>query len=135
MQATLWAVLLAGVGLAALVDRHINSSGAAQLGPELVNGPLHFRLPANWKLGRRLDPSMVIRAVDMVGQQGPLPRRALSIYRQRLARQMGPDEYLLRRGLLDEIFGTPQPDVRTESATVAGQPALVLQGEGEITTD
>jgi hypothetical protein len=135
MQATLWGVLIAGVGLAELVDRHINSSGVSQLGPELTAGPLHFRLPLNWVYGRRLDPTMIVRAVEVPGPQTTVTRRVISVYRQLLARRMTPDDYLLRRGLLEEIFGSNQPPVQTGAATMGGQPALMLQGEEEIQSD
>jgi hypothetical protein len=134
MQATLWCVLAAGFGLAALVDRHVGSRSLISLGPESINGPLHYRLPANWIVVRSREPTLLGRALDPAGRVGLIAHRTLSVYRQRLGRPMTPQDYLLAVGILDEVFGSADAAQPIGQTPMAGQPALVMQGQAEVQT-
>lgn len=135
MQAILWALLLAVVGLAALVDRQVGSVARPNFGPELVNGSLHFRLPSGWvvALHSRVSPLVVALAVEGRSPAPGVPPRTIAVYRQRVARLMSAEQYLERTGLLEDIFG--DGNEQAEPARLAGWPALRVVGQTVTETD
>ena len=128
MQIVLFVVLIGAVGLAALVDRQLGGVGLMQLGPPQSSGPLHFRLPAGWVIVTQIDGDPRVAAVAAT----PDGHRKIIVYRQRLRQLMPPGDYLDQVGLLSEIFGD-QPPVAVDT-TLAGQPAIRLEAELQITT-
>ena len=128
MQIVLFIVLLGAVGLAALVDRHLGGIGQMQLGPPQTSGPLHFRLPASWVIVTQIDGDPRVAAVATT----PDGHRKIRVYREHLRQLMSPGDYLDQVGLLSEIFGDQPPEA--VDTTLAGQPAIRLEAELQITT-
>jgi hypothetical protein len=134
MQIFLFIVLLAAVGLAALVDRQRNAGTLITLGSVQTSGPVHIRFPANWltQSSSAADPRVAAVAREVTPPNQPLDGRTLILYRQRLRQIMSPGDYLDRVSLLGDVFGE-QPPEATE-ATLAGQPAIELEGMVQITS-
>jgi len=128
MQIVLFIVLLGAVGLAALVDRHLGGVGQMQLGPPQTSGPLHFRLPASWIVVREINGDARIAAIATT----PDSHRKFTFYREGLQQIISPGDYLDQSGLLSEIFGDQPPEA--VDTTLAGQPAIRLEAELQITT-
>lgn len=134
MQAILWLVLLATIGLAALVDQHITGGATTTLGPERSSGPLHYRLPAKWDLSvhPQFHPLAKVMALDPDTERGGAPTRAIIIYHQQIRNLTSPDDYLQASGVMEELFGDVEP--QTSPAVLAGNPALLLQAESQLQT-
>src|ERR1700691_1085686 len=96
MQAILWGVLLAVVGLRALVDHEIGSIGRPLLGPEQTHGTLHYRLPAHWLVSVRArpNPMIVVLAAETRPNATSVAPTVIAIYRHRVARMMTVGEYM-----------------------------------------
>jgi hypothetical protein len=135
MQVCMFLVLLAVVGLAALVDRWIGNIGRLSLGPEQSSGPLRFCLPANWPVtpASELDAPVVALAQDLAHLTPAGPRRALKVCRQPVPRTLTPIEYLQNSGMLSDIYGEgDKSDLSVDNATLAGVPAVRIFGEVEF---
>ncbi|HUB25939.1 MAG TPA: hypothetical protein VL992_10965, partial [Tepidisphaeraceae bacterium] len=132
MQVCMFLVLLAVIGLAALVDRWIAGVGRLAMGPEQTSGPLRFSLPANWAITPRSDlDAPIIALAEETAQLTPSgPRRSLKVCRQLLRRMMAPIEYLQNSGLLSDVYGEgDKSDLTVDNSTLAGVPAVRIFGE------
>jgi hypothetical protein len=95
MQGTLWVVLCATVGLAALVDHYRSTATALKLGPLEDFGPVSLRLPLGWAITAQDEPVLVVQAEE--GGDGRA--RILSVLRQPVRGEMSPLEFIIRSGL------------------------------------
>ncbi|MCC7352034.1 MAG: hypothetical protein IT446_15855 [Phycisphaerales bacterium] len=95
MQATLWVVLFATVGLAALVDHYRSAESALKLGPMEAFGPVSLRLPSGWAITAEGEPVLLVQAEE--GSDGRA--RILSVLRQPVRDEMTPLEFIIRSGL------------------------------------
>lgn len=95
MQITLWVVLCATVGLAALVDHYRNGALAFKLGPEEVFGPISMRLPAGWSITAEGEPVLLVQAEE--GSNGKA--RILAVLYQPVRGEMSALEFIIRSGL------------------------------------
>ncbi|MGB7159333.1 MAG: hypothetical protein WBD40_14790 [Tepidisphaeraceae bacterium] len=96
MQATMWLILGATVGLAALVNHERRRSTRVELGSAVAEGWLVVRLPKTWERAPQdRDPRVVARAVEP-DEQGL--GRTVTITRDRLTKPISPLEYLLFGG-------------------------------------
>lgn len=95
MQVTLWVVLGATVGLAALVDHYRSGASAVKLGPMEDFGPLSLRLPSGWAITSEGEPVLLVQAEE--GADGRA--RILSVLRQPVPEEMTALEFIIRSGL------------------------------------
>jgi len=95
MQVTLWIILGATVGLAALVDHYRSGAAAVKLGPQEDFGPVSLRLPEGWAITAQREPVLLVQAED--GSDGSA--RILSVLRQPVQGKMSALEFIIRSGL------------------------------------
>jgi len=127
MQGVLWIVLAGSVGLAAVVDHQLLGSRRASLGPELIVGALHIRLPVNWiasRLRSNLVDPLVLEMAEPDNAASAGGARIIRVYSQLLRRPMSPDQYLDNSGLLDDV--SRSADFRVEQTTLAGRQAVLV---------
>lgn len=133
MQAAMWVILLATVGLAALVDYDLVKAMRVPLGEAITAGPFTYRLPADWKPTGRFGKGgrSVSEPSDRDGG------RTLTVMTKH-APMMTPLEFLLRAHFISDVDLDiiSQGGGRMDSTTIDGWPALQLswtqqQQEGE----
>lgn len=95
MQITLWVVLCATVGLAALVDHFRDGAAAFKLGPEEVFGPISMRLPVGWSITSEGEGVLLVQAEE--GENGKA--RILAVLYQPVRGEMSALEFIIRSGL------------------------------------
>ncbi len=130
LQAVLCLMLAFTVALAAVVSAALDRAAGIRLGPVQEIGTLRLRLPEGWELEQPHLSSggTLIRALSVGGQS---PSRGLQIHHlavpydldcdSLLSSQVGmPEDYLVRGGEAQII--------RKYALSVAGQPALMLEG-------
>jgi hypothetical protein len=132
MQATLWLVLAATLGLAAVVNHHKRRQLYIALGQPIVRGDLTVSLPLNWQaLANDPDERVVARAVE----RGPAGGRLVSISRHPLPSLVSPLEHLIRTtatrgiGLLVSQKNSP---TRTQPILLGGWPGVMVQADAPM---
>jgi hypothetical protein len=140
MQATLWLVLGATVGLAALVNHERRRSMRVELGPPTAHGWLSVRMPRTWQPVPAAAPNgdrdgrIIARAVEPDEQ---LLGRTITITRDRVARPVSPLEFLLSSNnqilgldllLANSGRGARQQQDLVEPITVGGWPGVLVRG-------
>ena len=126
MQMTMWAILGATVGLAALVSHEKRRMLRVELGPAMVENDLSVRLPAGWQPSASTGQGslVVVEAKEPAEQSG----RVLTIFRQRTAVLLSPLEYLLQSGLLPPAYLAPR--LSAAGKLVSPDPAQVAEAPG-----
>src|SRR5687767_8503930 len=114
MQAAMWGVLGATVGLAALVNRQVRQRLFVELGNEEHHGNLIVRLPLGWTASAPADgdvedagtSTVILEAEEPGGEtvSSGATRRRLKFTRQRLPALVSPEEYLARGPVFREML-------------------------------
>lgn len=117
MQATLWVVLGATVGLAALVDHYRSGAAALKLGPMENFGPLSLRLPAGWAITAEREQVLLVQAEEGGGGSA----RILSVLLQPVREEMSALEFIIRSGL-----APPQAARVAQPISMAGQTGTMV---------
>ena len=133
MQATMWVVLGATVGLAALVNHERRRSMRVELGSPTTHGWLVVRLPKTWQqsASTERDDRIVARAIEP-DEQGL--GRTITITRDRITRPISPLEFLLTSDAqmlgLDLLLAQDPKGGKdlVEPITVGGQPGVLVRG-------
>ncbi|MDQ3441232.1 MAG: hypothetical protein M3478_12870 [Planctomycetota bacterium] len=133
MQATMWLVLGAAVGLAALVNHERRRSMRVELGSPASHGWLVVRLPKTWQqsASAEREDRIVARAIEP-DEQGL--GRTVTITRDRVTRPISPLEFLLTSNAqmlgLDLLLAQDPQGGKDliESITVGGQPGILVRG-------
>jgi len=117
MQVFMWVVLGGAVGLAALVDWGLRRAQSVSMSEPILDGPISFRVPANWRLSSYIGPGGISsrQAVEPGGRG-----RKLTFIRQRVDRLMPPLEYMARTGQ----FPQNADDADYAPITLGGFPGL-----------
>lgn len=128
MQGFLCVVLLATVGMAAMVDATLRRWMAIQLGNEIHDGRVSFRFPQHWKL---TDHALGNNGVEHVATDvtAAASGRKLFISRQKLGTVMLPVQYLLASKQIDADYQL-EPSVQT----IAGWPTQMVSFAKSINT-
>ncbi len=138
MQATMWLILGATVGLAAFVNHERRRSMRVELGPPATHEWIVVRLPRTWQASPSPAPAsgdrgdrIVARAVEP-DEQGL--GRTITITRQAIAEPMSPlafllssDNQILGLDLLRTQAGDEEKDL-IEPITVGGHPGVLMRG-------
>ncbi len=90
MQAIMWVILMGTVGLASLLDYHLEHLREVFFGDQISDGPLQFQLPAGWAVSRQANGSGVVYEAA-----NATDGRVLRVIRRPIPRMMSPVEYLL----------------------------------------
>jgi hypothetical protein len=117
MQVLMWVMLCAAVGLAALVDWGLRRAQSVPMSDAILDGPISFRMPANWQLSSATDPGGI--SIHQAVEPGGTGRR-LTFIRQRVDRLMPPLEYLVRT----DQFPQNADDADYAPITLGGFPGL-----------
>jgi hypothetical protein len=102
MQAVMWLILAATVGLAALVTNDRRRASRVRLGDSVEYGTISIALPVKWKARTRAEgnPRIVVQA----NEPELSPRaRTLTIFREQASDPLSPLQYLIRN------FNVPPP--------------------------
>lgn len=94
MQVIMWLVLAGTVALASLLDQHLLRAQLLSLSNPVVDGPVSFRFPAEWKSWTRQANGDATAHVAADSADGV--SRTLLISRQRVPCPMSPAQYMLR---------------------------------------
>jgi len=124
MQAALWGVLAASLGLAAIVDARLGSGSAMSLGTEEHRGQIRFKMPTGWAVSYKAgeDPRIVAVAEELSE-----PRRSVAIYKEKIRGEMTPLYYFEDSGLSSDIFGRRTPPASV--VTVPGASAIQMRAQ------
>jgi len=109
----MWIILAGTVGLASIVDWHVNQVNRVELGAPILKGNLSFQLPRNWEEIEADNPPAIATV------QEPGTGRSVTIYyddfRGELPANISltPVQYLQLRGLVNpkklDILAPPSP--------------------------
>src|SRR5688572_3510330 len=133
MQATMWLVLGATVGLAAFVNHERRRSMRVELGSPTSHGWLVVRLPKTWQQSVLPEREDRVIAVAVEPDEQRLGR-TVTITRDRVTRPISPLEFLLTSnaqmlGLDLQLAQDPKggKDL-VEPITVGGHPGVLVRG-------
>ena len=134
MQITLWLLLAATLGLAALVDHQRQKALRVSLGPVQTFGDLSVRLPAHWQMNAgEAESAVVVSAEDQTeaGQRRHEALRRLDIIRLRTRDFISPLEILLQDPQVARLLKSQmaQGEDSLKSVPMGSWPGILLTME------
>ncbi len=122
MQAVMWAVLGATVGMAAMLSRARNRAFEVTLAPPVAAAGMQVRLPQGWAVSPRPGFTGIVLLAKDAGSG-----RIVIIRRERFAEIVPPAQYLVMRGLVPLSFLMPaaMEQLGAGEAQLAGYPGLL----------
>src|SRR5687768_11316932 len=131
MQATMWLILGATLGLAAFVNHERRRSLRVELGAPATYGPITVRLPRAWDViaPNESDPRVVVSATEpaQTPTRRPGQGRTVTILRERLPAARGPLEHLLISiSLPAAVHGPAEWEDAIEPVTIGQWPGLMV---------
>src|SRR5687768_11936341 len=131
MQATMWLILGATLGLAAFVNHERRRSLRVELGAPATYGPITVRLPRAWDViaPRESDPRVLVSATEpaQTPARRPGQGRTVTVLRERLPAARGPLEHLLISiSQPAAVHGPAQWQDAIEGVTIGGWPGLMV---------
>jgi hypothetical protein len=124
MQVIMWLVLGGTIALAAILDQHLRRAQILSLSNPVVDGPLSFRFPADWKSWTRQatgDATAHVATDSIAGID-----RTIIISRERVPHAMSPAQYMLRASPLADNLTKDQ----FKGVTIDGWPGQMVTYAG-----